>query len=197
MRHYWLENLISRFPGIYWHFKADSFLKDPWQKRLFPEHQWLWQTIQTLKSDSILEAGCGFGRNLRWLVSQGINPAKLSGIDISLALLSLAKKQLPAAVRLQQANVLKLPFKDRQFDLVFTHGLLMHLSPHQVPRALGELTRVSQKHLILIEEIRSRPRQLNYFTWAHDYDKMIAALPFKVIIKKPGPHSLVWYLLEK
>ena len=197
MRHFWLEKFISRFPQVYWRIKANSFLTDPWQKRLFPQHQWLWQTIKTLKPNSILEAGCGFGRNLRWLVNQGINPAKLTGIDISPRLLSLAGKQLPKTVRLRLTNVLKLPFRDKQFDLVFTHGLLMHLSPRQLPKALSELIRVSQKHLILIEEICFRPRQLNYFTWAHDYDKMIKALPLQVVIKKPGKHSLVWYLLKK
>lgn len=193
MRHFWLEKLVSCFPGIYWQVKAGSFLNDSWQRRIFPQHQWLLKAVKRLKPESILEVGCGFGRNLRWLVSQGLNPAKLSGVDISPRLLSLAVKQLPKTVRLQQANVLKLPFSQRQFDLVFTHGLLMHLSPRQLARALTELTRVSKKHLILIEEIRSRPRQLNYFTWAHDYDKIIKALPLKVVIKKPGPHSLVLY----
>jgi len=195
MRHLVLEKLISRFPGIYWQVKANSFLTDPWQKRIFPQHQWLWQTIKTLKPDSILEAGCGFGRNLRWLVSRGLDPAQLTGIDISSVL--LAQARLSKSVQLICGNVLHLPFSSNRFDLVFTHGLLMHLSPRQLPRALSELARVSQKHLILIEEIRSRPRQLNYFTWAHDYDKMIAALPLKVIIKKPGPNSLIWYLLKK
>lgn len=197
MKHRLLELIVGHFPQFYWRIKTKDFLADSWQKRIFPQHRWLLQTIQTLKPQSILEVGCGFGRNLRWLINQGINPAKLSGVDISSRLLSLAIKQLPKAVRLRRANVLKLPFRDKQFDLVFTHGLLMHLSPRQLPQALSELVRVSQKHLILIEEIRSRPRQLNYFTWAHDYDKMITALPLKVIIKKPGQHSLVCYLLKK
>lgn len=195
MRHLWLEKFISRFPYVYWQVKADSFFNDPWQKCFFSQHRWLLQMIQALKPDSVLEAGCGFGRNLKFLADNNIPAHRLTGVDISSGL--LAKTRLPKSVRLIRANVLKLPFRDRQFDLVFTHGLLMHLSPRQLPQALSELTRVCQKHLILIEEIRSRSRQINYFTWAHDYDKMVAALPLKVIIKKPGPHSLIWYLLEK
>ena len=195
MQHYWLEKLVSRFPQLYWQLKANSFFNDPWQKRFFPQHRWLLQTIQALQPHSILEAGCGFGRNLRWLVSQGLDPAQLTGVDISSTL--LAQARLPNSVQLIRGNVLHLPFSSNSFDLVFTHGLLMHLSPRQLPRALAELVRVSQKHLILIEEIRSRPRQLNYFTWVHDYDKMIKALPVKVLIKKSVPHSLVCYLLKK
>ncbi|MCG2692428.1 class I SAM-dependent methyltransferase [Microgenomates group bacterium] len=175
MRHFWLEKFISRFPHVYWQLKAGSFLKDSWQKRLFPQHQWLLQTIQTLQPHSILEVGCGFGRNLKFLTDNGIIANRLTGVDISSVL--LAQARLSKSVRLIRANVLSLPFSSHSFDLVFTHGLLMHLNPRQLPRALTELTRVSKKHLILIEEIRSRPRQLNYFTWAHDYEKMIANLP--------------------
>lgn len=195
MQHYWLEKLVSRFPQLYWQLKANSFFNDPWQKRFFPQHRWLLQTIQALQPHSILEAGCGFGRNLRWLVSQGLDPAQLTGVDISSTL--LAQARLPNSVQLIRGNVLHLPFSSDSFNLVFTHGLLMHLSSCQLPQALSELTRVSQKHLILIEEIRSRPRQINYFTWAYDYDKIIKGMPVKVLIKKSVPHSLVCYLLKK
>lgn len=195
MRHKFFERLISCFPQLYWRFKVNSFLNDPWQKRLFPQHEWFLRLIKKISPESILEVGCGFGRNLKFLIDNHIPASKLTGADISAVL--LARARLPKSVRLIQGNVLRLPFAPNQFELVFTHGLLMHLSPRQFSQALTELVRVSQKYLILIEEIRSRPRQLNYFTWAHDYDKMITALPLKAVIKKLKPHSLVCYLLKK
>jgi len=195
MRHRLFEAIVNRFPQLFWLFKTKSFLADPWQRRIFPQHQWLLKIVKRKKPESILEAGCGFGRNLDWLIKQGIKPASLTGVDISSRL--LAQARLPKQVSLIQDNVLSLKFKDNSFALVFTHGLLMHLSPRQLPKALAELVRVSKKYLIMIEEIRTRPRQLNYFTWAHDYDKMIKTLPLKVLIKKIGKYSLVWYLLKK
>lgn len=170
-----IKKIIGSQPRFYWQFWGPQLLLDPWQKQIFPQHDWLIKTIKSLKPKSILEVGCGFGRNLQFLLDHQIPAEKLTGLDISPSL--LAQAQLPKSVRLIQGNVLKLPFKSAYFNLVFTHGLLMHLPPSQLPRALSELIRVSQKYLILIEEIRSRPQQLNYFTWAHDYEKMIANLP--------------------
>ena len=195
MRHRLFEAIINRSPQLFWLLKTKSFLADPWQRRISPQHQWLLKVVRRLKPESILEVGCGFGRNLKFLADNGIPANRLTGVDISPVL--LAQARLPRSVHLIKGNVLQLPFSSYSFDLVFTHGLLMHLSPRQLSQALSELTRVSQKHLILIEEIRSRPRQLNYFTWAHDYDKMIKALPLKVVSKKPVLHSLVCYLLKK
>lgn len=188
-----VKSALSRRPELYWRFWGAKLLADPWQKRIFPQQSWLRQQIKKLKPASVLEVGCGFGRNLKFLLEQGIGPEILTGVDISAQLLEQA--DLP--VRLVRANVLNLPFTDRQFDLVFTHGLLMHLAPRQLPRALAELTRVSRKYLILIEEIRTRPQQLNYFTFAHDYDKILAKLPLKVMVKKKGRYWLSWYLLKK
>lgn len=170
-----IKKIIGSQPRFYWQFWGPQLLLDPWQKQIFPQHYWLLKTIRRLKPQSILEAGCGFGRNLKFLTDNDIIANRITGIDISSVL--LAQARLSKSVRLIRANVLSLPFSSHSFDLVFTHGLLMHLPPSQLPRALSELIRVSQKYLILIEEIRSRPQQLNYFTWAHDYEKMIANLP--------------------
>lgn len=191
-----LKKILAKI-NLNWFWEADApgLAADDWQKQIFPQHFWLLGQIKRLKPKRIMEAGCGFGRNLKFLIDGGVKPEILTGADISPKL--LAQAGLPKSVRLVRANVLNLPFSDRCFDLVFTHGLLMHVHPRRPGQAVLELARVTKKYLILIEEIRSRPERLNYFTWAHDYDKIIARLPFKVLIKKRGPHLLVWYLLKK
>jgi len=191
-----VEQVIGYRPQWYWQYFYRRFLADLWQYRFFPQHRWLIKQIRQLKPESILEAGCGFGRNLKFLLKNGIS-VSLTGIDISRPLLTLAQKKLDRRVKLVRANLLHLPFVANRFDLVFTHGVLMHLKPADLPRALQELVRVSKRYLILIEEIRPRPRRLNYFTWAHDYDKIIAGLPVKVLIRHNGKYLLRWYLLKK
>ena len=191
-----VKKIISRWPGRYWQFWGRKLLLlDPWQKRIFPQQRWLLEQIKAHEPRSILEAGCGFGRNLNFLIKQGIKPEILTGADISAKLLS--QSNLPKGIKLIRADVRNLPFNDRSFDLVFTHGLLMHVNPRNLNRAMAELIRISKKYLIIIEEVRPRTQQLNYFTWAHDYDKIIKSLPLKVMIKKKGKYSLVWYLLKK
>ncbi|MEK7622680.1 MAG: class I SAM-dependent methyltransferase [Patescibacteria group bacterium] len=157
----------------FWEYLTPDFRKDFWQQQIFPQHRWLLTKIKALKPRSIFEPGCGFGRNLSYLIKQGIKPSILTGADFAF--------QPPDSIKFVRANVLKLPFPADNFDLVFTHGLLMHLKPQNLVKAMSELIRVSKKYLILIEEVRSRPGQLNYFTWAHDYEKLIRQFKLKVL----------------
>jgi ubiquinone/menaquinone biosynthesis C-methylase UbiE len=191
-----VEPIVSRFPRLYWQWLNRKFLADRWQYRLFPQHQWLGKQIKQLKPHSILEAGCGFGRNLNFLIKEGISATNLTGADISRPLLRLARRNLPAALKLVSADIRRLPFADNQFDLVFTHGVLMHLKPKDLLPGLKEVVRVAKKNVILIEEIRSRSRQLNYFTWAHDYDRVIQELKLKVLIRNDGRYQLRYYCLD-
>lgn len=174
----------------FWQFLAPSFSQEPWQQRIFPQHRWLLKTIKTLKPHSILEPGCGFGRNLNYLIRQGIKPSILTGADFAL--------KPPDSIKFVQADVLNLPFSPASFDLVFTHGLLMHLPPHKLLPAFKELLRVAKKNLILIEEIRPRSRRLNFFTWAHDYLALTRQLNLKVIQSHQDQKlSLIWLLIQK
>ncbi|OGY17607.1 MAG: hypothetical protein A2784_00675 [Candidatus Chisholmbacteria bacterium RIFCSPHIGHO2_01_FULL_48_12] len=176
---------------LFWYFYADEFYHDPWQHQIFPQHYWLARIINQFKPKNILEAGCGFGRNLKFLLEQGVAPHQLTGIDFSSRL--LRHINLPG-VKLQRASAQKLPFRSAQFDLVFTHGLLMH-----IPRpasALAEIIRVSRKWLVVIEETRMHPQRINHFTWAHDYPKLISQFKLKVLDERHDKHNLVWYLLK-
>ena len=128
---------------FFWEFNAGRFGRETWQNRIFPQHRWLLKQIVKFRPGSILEAGCGFGRNLNWLIKQGVKQEILTGVDFSARLLFQA--QLPHSVKLIQANVLNLPFSANHFDLVFTHGLLMHLSPRNLTPAFKELFRVTKK----------------------------------------------------
>lgn len=189
-----LKSLLS--PALFWRFYADEFYQDQWQHRIFPQHRWLLKIVQKLKPNHILEVGCGFGRNLNFLLEQGIAPQKLTGVDFSSKLLQLAKVKLPISVALHLDKVQHLPFPNRQFDLTFTHGLLMHLPPPQIHLALSELIRVTRRWLIIIEETRKKPGRINHFTWAHDYSKLISQLNLKIIDECHDRYHLVWYLLE-
>jgi len=140
----------------------------------------------------------GFGRNLEFLLKNNVKSSQLTGSDFSLIMLNKAKTRLNNKVKLIKAPVQKLPFKDNSFDLVFTHGVLMHLKPNQLKKALSELTRVTNKWLILIEEIRDKPVSLNSFTWAHDYEKIVKKSNLKVLKKHLDKKlPLIWYLLKK
>lgn len=173
---------------LFWYFYADKFYRDPWQHRIFPQHHWLLKLITSHRPKTILEVGCGFGRNLKFLLDHGIKPQQLTGVDFSASL--LRHINIPH-IKLFQASAQKLPFPNRHFDLVFTHGLLMHISSPQ--RSIAELIRVSRKWLIIIEETRRHSQKLNSFTWAHDYPKLFQSLPVKINTTHHNKYNISGY----
>jgi SAM-dependent methyltransferase len=74
----------------------------------------------------ILEVGCNIGTQL--LVLQETGFTNLNGIKIQSCALERAKLRLPLAA-MTQASAFSIPYADRLFDLVFTSGVLIHISP--------------------------------------------------------------------
>jgi ubiquinone/menaquinone biosynthesis C-methylase UbiE len=84
-----------------------------------------------------LDAGMGPGRLVAELAARGWT---LSGVDAAEEMVAVAQRRIPAAApRLVCAEIERLPFPDASFDLVLATGVLEFAD---VPRALGEITRV-------------------------------------------------------
>ena len=88
------------------------------------------------KGKSVLDLCCGQGGLTAMLGEAG---ARVTGLDFSEEMLSLAARNAPDAV-LKQGDAAALPFDDDQFDLVACNFGMMHL-PDQ-PKALSEIKRV-------------------------------------------------------
>ena len=68
----------------------------------------------------MLEVGCGAGQGSRWVAEHGGDPI---GIDLSAVQLQHARRldrETGSAVRTIQADAVRLPFRDRTFDLAFS-----------------------------------------------------------------------------
>jgi ubiquinone/menaquinone biosynthesis C-methylase UbiE len=83
-----------------------------------------------------LDVGCGTGHHLEMLAARGF---EVAGIDGSAEMLAEAHRVYPFA-ELQQANVDRLPFPDRSFDLVICIEVLRYLP--SVEPCLAEMARV-------------------------------------------------------
>lgn len=86
----------------------------------------------------ILEVGCNTGTQL--LILQQMGFSDLHGIEIQSYALERAKARLPHAI-LTPASAFAIPYTDRYFDLVFTSGVLIHIDPADLPKALTEICR--------------------------------------------------------
>lgn len=85
----------------------------------------------------VLDAGCGVGRDLAWLESQGCH---MIGIDLSRGMLRLANSATTSA--LVQADRRHLPLTSNQLGGVWCSASLLHLPRVDSRSALQELRRV-------------------------------------------------------
>lgn len=73
-------------------------------------------------NDSILDAGCGEGRNLKWFYA---NNYKISGIDTDIERLENAKLMYPkSANNFQVGNLDALPYDENKFDHIICSAVL-------------------------------------------------------------------------
>jgi SAM-dependent methyltransferase len=114
-----------------------------------PEIRQMWVRIIDAVS-SVLELGCGPGRNLRELGGD-----LYIGVDISLAYLQRARARLALfginGIVFQADIANPLPFLDSQFDLVFADSTLQHVPPDKIERTIAEAFRVSSRYVCCIE----------------------------------------------
>lgn len=88
---------------------------------------------------SILDAGCGPGRDAHILHDHGL---KVTGLDLSAGLLKVARQKYPN-IDFVEGDLLSLPFGDESFDGVWSNASLLHLETvADVKKALSEMSRV-------------------------------------------------------
>jgi pseudaminic acid biosynthesis-associated methylase len=77
-------------------------------------------------------------------------------------------------VDIRQASALKLPFDDDAFDVVFTSGVLIHIAPEDLPRAMEEIHRCAKTYIWGAEYFAPEVTEVNYrgyeqLLWKMDY----------------------------
>jgi SAM-dependent methyltransferase len=86
---------------------------------------------------TILDLGCGAGRDLAWLSAQG---ADVVGGDLSLGMLLQARRH--GVGRLLRLDMRALPFPDGAFGGIWSSASMLHLPKQDAPGALAEMHRV-------------------------------------------------------
>lgn len=89
----------------------------------------------------ILEIGCNIGTQLTSLKEMGFK--NLYGLDINRQALMIGRTRDPC-LSLNLGNVFNMPFKDEFFDMVMTNGVLIHIPPDALYRAVNEIVRVTR-----------------------------------------------------
>jgi pseudaminic acid biosynthesis-associated methylase len=119
----------------------------------------------------ILEVGCNIGNQL--LLLQQLGYSNLYGVDVQDYALEIARSRTKS-VNFTQASSFSLPYEDKYFDLVFTSGVLIHVSPKDLPAALDEIHRCTKRYIWGSEYYASTTTEINYrghgeLLWKMDY----------------------------
>jgi ubiquinone/menaquinone biosynthesis C-methylase UbiE len=134
-------------PRQYWTLRGgeDYFREQEGQPARSERAQWLAERIARYRPDSILEVGCGYGKQLRAL--RGWLDVPLVGVDFSTSQLEQARGYLDGLDRIELvlASGWALPFADHSFDLVLTSAVILHNPPAAAERIRREVIRVSRR----------------------------------------------------
>ena len=126
--------------------------------------------------ESIIEVGAGCGDNLRaidMIYERTRSPVKLMACDPNEAARAACKDVATAL----PGDLDQLPYNDGAADLVFTSGVLIHVPPTNLDRAMTEMYRVSKRWILSIEYFNTTPEEIVYRgetekMWRRDWGEM-------------------------
>lgn len=116
--------------------------------------------ISKLPRDSrILEVGCNIGLQLRALQDMGFT--QLYGIELQ-AYAVEKSREICSGINIIQGSGFDIPFKDKYFDIVCTNGVLIHISPKDLPTIMSEMARVCSKYIWGFEYYADDMEEIDY-----------------------------------
>jgi spore coat polysaccharide biosynthesis protein SpsF len=169
----------------------------------------LWLPLMDeLRPESVLEVGCGIGRNLQW-ITQRVDAKCVTGLDINAKALRTLDRRV-AKVRGVNAPARELPLADRSVEFVFTVGLLMHQPEETLDKVMSEMVRVSSRYVFCGEYHDMNTVSLPYHgkddaLFRRDYgDRFLDLFPFDLALVREGEigpeqdwERVTWWLFER
>ena len=133
--------------------------------------RWLSFIFESLNPASILEIGCGAGRNLL-IAREMLKGTRLSGIDINEEAIKVAQAQSDGSIEFSVLSLYELKsIKDNSVDIVFTSGVLMHVPNDKVVGVINEMHRIAKKAVIHFE-LHGPSNNFDYHRYPRDYKKL-------------------------
>lgn len=135
---YWVEDFPQKK-----HYRKFDY-NDPTHEKRF---QYLVNILaKYFKFKTILDVGCGMGHVLRSFLKLRY---AAKGTEISKDAIKYYMPDLKKRRIVVEAGIEKLPFRDNQFDLVFSSDVMEHIPKFGIEQSISELIRVAKKYLVL------------------------------------------------
>jgi pseudaminic acid biosynthesis-associated methylase len=132
--------------------------------------------LSGLTINNALEVGCNVGVQL--LILNNLGYKNLYGIEINEYAIDTSKENTKGKdIYIIKGSALDIPYKDLFFDLVFTSGLLIHISPDDINRVLDEIYRCSRKYIWCYEYYSDSYEKVTYrgvdnLLWKTDFVRL-------------------------
>ena len=195
---WFLFNFIGvRLPKLksqkqYWADRGSSYMREFIEEN-YVDREIFFQDLligqlQSLEFDSLFEAGCGFGWNIK-RVKDEFPGTRIGGVDFSIPQLTFSKDYLQGyQAETCYGDICEMPLKENAYDIGITVGVFMNIHPSQIYEATKEMTRVCKKYIIHIEydennttsELKMR-RSFKTNIVSHDYRRLYQALDKEVV----------------
>jgi SAM-dependent methyltransferase len=164
----WKRRLVYGAPRDYWTLRGgdDYFREQEGQPARGARADWLADRVASYRPESILEIGCGYGKQLRALRRRLGVP--MVGLDFSPTQLAQARAYLDglSGIDLVLGTGTRLPFDDGAFDLVLTSAVILHNPPPAAERIRCEVLRVARRYAAHNEDIDTSYNRYGYDTAA-------------------------------
>lgn len=119
----------------------------------------------SLKKDAkILDVGCGKGF-LLYEFKKLLPDSEIRGFDISRYAVGNSKEEIRRGLFVHDAKD-NYPFRDKEFDLVFSITTLHNLKIFDLKNALKEIERIGKNKYIVVESYRNEQELFNLECWA-------------------------------
>jgi SAM-dependent methyltransferase len=144
----WKRRLVYADPRLYWTLRGgdDYFREQEGQPSRSERARWLAGRVASYRPGSVLEVGCGYGKQLR-AVRERLPGVPVVGLDFSPSQLAQSRAYLGGLDRvgLVLGSGARLPFPDGSFDLVLTSAVILHNPPPAAEAIRREVLRVARR----------------------------------------------------
>jgi len=122
----------------------------------------------------ILEVGSNVGNQLLLLQHMGFK--RLYGIEVQPYAVELSKMK-SKGINIIEGTAFDIPFKDNYFDLVFTSGLLIHISLSDIAPVMNEIRRCTREYIWGFEYYAEESTEVTYrdrenLLWKNDFARL-------------------------
>lgn len=126
------------------------------------------------RSIRVLEVGSNIGNQLLCLQEMGFSD--LWGIELQDYAVELSRSRTEH-INIIGGSVFDIPYKDEYFDLVFTSGVLIHIAPTDIGRAMQEIYRCAKQYIWGFEYCADKYTEIPYrgnknLLWKADFGEL-------------------------